>query len=60
MSIERALFVEIDMICQNLLQGYFLEVGLMQIPANHETLFIIYDAQIHVDFLLALGFHFLV
>jgi hypothetical protein len=30
--------------------AYLLEVAMMEIPTNHETLFIVYHVGIHVDF----------
>ena len=45
-----AIFVETDMVCQNLHQAYPLEVGLMQIFADYETLFIVCHVGIYVDF----------
>ena len=42
----RKLFcVESYIVYQNLHEAYFLEIGLMQIPANYETL-----SRIRVDF----------
>ena len=38
------------MTCRNLRQAYLLEVDLMQILANHETLFMIFYVEIHVNF----------
>ena len=38
------------MICRNLHEAYLLEVGLMPIPTNHETISIVYHVKIHVDF----------
>jgi hypothetical protein len=32
--------------------AYLLEVAMMKIPTNHETLFIVYHVGIHVDFSL--------
>ena len=39
-----------NMVCWNLCHAYLLEVGLMQIPTNHDTLSIVCHVEIHVDF----------
>ena len=38
------------MVSRNLRQAHLLEVGLMEIPGNHETLSIIRHVGLHVDF----------
>ena len=38
------------MICRNLHQANLLEVGLMQIMEDHETLSIVSHVRLHVDF----------
>ena len=37
-------------VCRILHQTYFLEVGLMQIPRDHETLSIVHHVRLGVDF----------
>ena len=39
----------IAMVCRNLCQAYLLEVGMMQIRANHETLYILYHVGTQID-----------
>ena len=39
----------IDMVCWNLHQAYLLRMGLVQIPTDHETMFIVYHVRVHVD-----------
>ena len=38
------------MFCRNLRQAYLLEVGMMQVLADHETLSIVCHVGTHVDF----------
>ena len=53
------------MVWHNLCQDYLLEVDLMQIMGDHETLFIVWHVKIHIDFSFmtiyeSLGLHLLV
>ena len=38
------------MVRRDLRHAYLLEVGLTQIPANHEIISIVYHVRVHVDY----------
>ena len=56
MTNGKTIFVEIDMVCWNLCQVYFLEVGLTQIPENHGMLFIVCHVRICISFFIHVNF----
>ena len=57
-SLSKAL--DFDMVCRKKHWVYFLEVGLMQILANHETLFVVCHLFVHDGFFGPFGLHRLV